>query len=165
MRLIHAGLMTLAFAMAPATATEPPPGPLSPACALLTPEVAAAWTQAAADTSDDGPAQYGMSNCQWTSASYGHLIVTLMDTETTSKMGGAEKTFDQYLKSFAFGAKATPEPLDGIGDKAAIILEGEGDMQSATLMIMKGERVVSISVSPTTRDIALAVANAVAANF
>lgn len=163
-RLTFAASLSLALAM-PAFAGEPPKGPLSPACALLTPSVAEAWGRDGGEARDGGPAQYGMSNCSWYGPQNAMLVVTLMEGDQIAGMGGPEKTFDMYLKSFGAGMKAEPETLEGIGDKAVLLLEGDPAMQSAVLMILKGERVVSISLSMIDRDTAIAVGGAVAANF
>ncbi len=165
MRRIFASLMLSAALSLTPQAESAPAGPQSPACALLTPEVATAWGREAKHVSDGGPAQSGMSNCSWASDDFANLIVTLMEGETIAMMGGPEKTFDMYLRSFNAGMKVEPEELEGIGEKATLLLEGEGDMQSAVLMILKGERIVTISTSRTSHDAMIAIGKAVAANF
>ena len=164
-RLTLAAALTLALVSPLAFAGEPPPGPLSPACALLTPSVAEAWGRTANSTHDGGAAQYGMSNCSWYGAENAMLIATLMDAELTASMGGPEKTFDMYLRSFGAASEAKPETLEGIGEKAVLLLDGEPGLQSAVLMILKGERIVSVSLTMTDHDNAVAVARAIAENF
>lgn len=137
----------------------------SPACALMTDEVAAAWGHTVQHTGDGGPAQSGMSNCSWASDDFANLIVSVMEGDVIDQMGGAERTFDMYLRSFNAGMKVEPEVLEGLGDKATLLLEGEGDMQSAVLMILNGERVITISASRIDHDTVIAVGKAVAANF
>lgn len=160
--------LALAFAglaLAATLTARAEPAPESPACALLTPDVATAWNRTVATTRDGGPPQSGMSNCSWTGEDYALLMVTLMDGETITQMGGPEKTFDGYLRSFNAGMKVTPEPLDGIGEKAVLLLEGDDQMRSAVLMILKDEKVVAISLSQTDRETAVAIGAAVAGNF